>query len=182
MKQFILLMSVCLLALSGCKKDACETSNCQNGGICNDGRCDCPQGFYGSDCGQQITPQQIKISKIEVLKFPATDNGGGWDLTSGPEIYPKILKDGTTIWTSSIYYENADPSDTHQFSIDPSIQITEPKDRYTIALYDYDGTTANDYMGGVTFTPYSSNNKFPSTIRLDAGGEVVFKIYVSYVF
>jgi hypothetical protein len=215
MKRILLLLTICFFALSGCKKDQCESINCLNGGVCVDGTCECPagysgtnceifdqcfnvtclnggncvngscncpEGFSGSDCSQQVTPQKIRVSKIEVLRFPATDNGAGWDLSSGPEIYPEIVKETTVLWSSPNYYENADPSSTYSFNISPALDLNEPKDRYIIRLYDYDSTGSDDYMGGIQFTPYESSNKFPSTLTLDANGAVSFRIYLTYVF
>lgn len=37
-------------ALQGCIFDKCRDTNCQNGGICDDGRCDCPAGYEGDEC------------------------------------------------------------------------------------------------------------------------------------
>jgi hypothetical protein len=215
MKQILLLLSICFLTITGCKRDECESTNCLNGGICVDGTCECPagyngtnceifdqcfnvtclnggncvngscncpEGFSGSDCSQQVAPQKIRVSKIEVLRFPATDNGAGWDLSSGPEIYPEIVKGTTLLWSSPNYYENADPSSTYSFNISPALDLNEPKDRYIIRLYDYDSTGSDDYMGGIQFTPYESFNKFPSTLDIDANGNVAFRIHLTYIF
>ena len=181
-QQMILLISVFMLGFTSCKKDKCDTSNCLNGGTCDDGRCDCPIGYTGSECEEQITPQSIQISTIEVLKFPPTDNGGGWDISSGPEIYPEISKGTSLIWSSSNYYEDANPNINYEFDVTTSISLSEPKDEYTISLYDYDGTSSDDFMGGIRFTPYSDSNKFPSTITLGQGQNVTFKIHLSYSF
>jgi hypothetical protein len=57
MKDFIKCFAFALvlaLAFSACKKDEpydpCEDKTCFNGGVCDDGRCDCPPGFSGSEC------------------------------------------------------------------------------------------------------------------------------------
>lgn len=39
-----------MLFLSGCRQDPCETVECQNGGACVEGICNCPEGFEGSLC------------------------------------------------------------------------------------------------------------------------------------
>jgi hypothetical protein len=204
-----------LTVFSGCKKDPCETTTCLNGGVCNDGDCDCPagysgaqcetfdncfnvtclnggtcvngqcncpEGYSGADCSQQVTPDKIRITKIVVTRFPATDNGAGWDLSSGPDIYPEIRKGNTTLFSSSTFNQNADPSNNYSFDLNPTVEMTEPNDQYSIILYDYDDFDADDFMGGINFTPYSNNNGFPSAINLDAGGAVSFTIHVNYVW
>ncbi len=39
-----------IFTLSSCSEDNCEDVVCQNGGICNDGICDCAAGFKGTNC------------------------------------------------------------------------------------------------------------------------------------
>lgn len=182
---FVIFLLGLTVAFSGCKKDdidPCEGITCLNGGTCANGQCNCPEGYSGSDCSQQVTPDKIRVTKIEITRFPATDNGAGWDLTSGPDIYPKLSLGSTEIWTSEDYYQNADPSTVYSFDINPIVNLSSPNDRYTISLYDYDDFDADDFMGGIIFTPYSSNNGFPSTINLDAGGDVAFRLHVNYVW
>jgi hypothetical protein len=185
--SYWLLAVVFSLAVVSCQKndaDPCDKTVCLNGGHCANGECICPEGYGGADCSQPITPKKIKISKIEVTKFPATDNGAGWDLTSGPDIYLQLLKGDGSIWKSSTTYDyqNADPSKAYSFDITPSVDLTEPQDQYTIILYDYDDLDAADFMGGIIFTPYSKSKGFPSVITLDAGGTVAFKLHVSYTW
>lgn len=162
--------------------DACFNVVCLNGGDCVNGACVCPEGYTGADCSQQITPSKIRISRIEVTRFPATDNGAGWDFTSGPDIYPIIAKNNNLLWEYPSFIQNADPSTNHSFDVNPVFDLESPNDQYAISLYDYDDFDNDDFMGGILFTPYSSNNKFPSTFTLDAGGDVAFKVYVSYVW
>ncbi len=45
----ILILFLCILTLS-CKKDKCKNIECQHEGICNNGKCQCPQGFEGTNC------------------------------------------------------------------------------------------------------------------------------------
>ena len=171
--------------LNSCKKenpDPCEGVTCLNGGYCTNGECVCPQGYGGADCSQQITPSKIRITKIEVTRFPATNSGAGWDLSSGPDIYPELSKSSYLLWRSSIYYQNADPSVIYSFEINPVVDLNQPNDQYSITLYDYDDFSASDFMGRINFTPYWSNNGFPSIINIDAGGAVAFRFYVTYVW
>jgi len=165
----------------GCKKEPCDAIICLNNGYCANGDCLCPDGYIGSDCSQQRTPTKIKVTKIDVLKFPPTNGGAGWDLLSGPEIFPVIKKGATTIWESKVVFENPSPSKIYQYIVSPPAELTSPLDEYTISLYD-DDIDGDDYMGGIIFTPYWNNNKFPATLDLDAGGNVAFRIYLTYVW
>jgi len=178
----LLLVSITTLTLNSCKKDPCDSTICLNGGYCANGSCVCPEGYTGADCSQQKTPTQIRISKIDVTRFPETDNGAGWDLTSGPDIYPELSKGSTTIWTSTTYYQNANPANIYSFDLNPIVSLTSPNDRYTIRLFDYDDLDEDDFMGGINFTPYFSTNNFPSVLTIDAGGTVAFRLHVTYVW
>ncbi|MBX3238813.1 MAG: hypothetical protein KIT80_08535 [Chitinophagaceae bacterium] len=127
----------------------------------------------------------MKVTKVELTRFPATDNNGaGWDPTSGPDIYLKLFKGEAQIWKSSntYNYQNATPSNVYSFDVTPAVDFADPVDEYSIILYDYDDFDADDFMGGIIFTPYSKSGKFPSVITLDAGGTVAFKLHVSYVW
>ncbi len=159
--------------------DPCLNVTCLNGGYCSNGQCVCPQGYTGSNCSVQVTPTQMRITKIEVIRFPATNGGAGWDLTSGPDIYPLINLNGTTIWDSPNYTENANPNSVYTFTPNPAIAIS-PVNQYSIILYDYDDLDADDFMGGINFVPYSSTGGFPTTRVVDAGGSVAFRLTFSY--
>lgn len=53
MRKLLLHFSVfaILVALnSSCATDPCDGVTCENGGTCNSGKCDCPDGFSGSRC------------------------------------------------------------------------------------------------------------------------------------
>lgn len=50
---------VSILSIS-CTGDPCEDVECQNGGICMDGDCDCPENFFGRACEFQLDPCTIQ--------------------------------------------------------------------------------------------------------------------------
>jgi EGF-like domain len=45
---FILLVAACTKPL-----DPCAATNCQNGGVCDDGSCKCPSGYEGAECEKE---------------------------------------------------------------------------------------------------------------------------------
>lgn len=49
-----------LLLLTGCNPDPCAEVECQNGGVCVEGDCDCPEGFFGPECEFQLDPCTIR--------------------------------------------------------------------------------------------------------------------------
>lgn len=167
---------------TGGGSDPCAQVVCQNGGYCANGQCVCPAGYTGADCSQQVTPSRIRITQIDVSRFPATDGGAGWDLTSGCDIYPTFSDANNTIWDSPTFFQNADPNSSYTFTPSNPIEITNVFGQYILRLYDYDDFDADDYMGGVSFNLYSSSGGFPNIIYLDGGGAVAFTIYVEYLF
>lgn len=53
MKKFLQLVVICgtMATMNSCNnQDACEDTDCQNGGICVEGDCICPDGFSGPNC------------------------------------------------------------------------------------------------------------------------------------
>ncbi len=181
MKKVLLSYFVILIFTCSCNRNdsKCTGVICHNDGYCINGQCVCQDGYTGADCSRQITPTKIQITQIKVLRFPATkSNGAGWDLTSGPDIFPIFYKDNQKLWESPTYYEDADQRYYYEFNC--AINLNNPNDRYTVSLYDYDQGTSDEFMGGITFTPYNTTNNFPTTIRLDAGGTVAFDLVVNY--
>jgi hypothetical protein len=192
-KISFLLLSITIVAfsviLNSCKKDPviqdpCLNIKCQNGGTCANGLCNCTTGWSGSDCSKQVTPTKIRITKIDVLKFPATTSAGaGWDPADAPDIFPKVLKGTTVLWSSTDYYANALQGTIYPFTPSTSIDILAPKDEYIVELWDYDTLDPNDYMGGIKFTPYNDTNGFPSTLTLEcATCNTSYKLYLQYIF
>lgn len=175
------------MLFSNCSKDTtlsdpCANVTCLNGGTCANGSCNCPTGFTGSDCGTRRTPSKILITKIQVTAFPPTDGGAGWDLTSGADIYPKILFVSSVLWDSPNYIENANASSSYDFTPSPAIQISNPTLQYTIELWDYDTTDPDDFMAGFNFTPYNGSSA-PSVINLTSNTNgLTIKLSVQYVY
>lgn len=191
-KSYLRYLFLCgLLILSStfsCKKeDPCESKTCLNGGTCNDGNCQCTEGWTGEDCGKQQTPASIKITKLELTKYPAkTTTGGNWDPSDGPDVYMKIYKGTTLIWTGPVFPFPLDPASSQNPVFFPATkpELTSPLEEYIIELWDKDTSPdADDYMGGLKFKAYSDTNKFPKSLRIEcAGCSTGYVVDLEYTF
>lgn len=185
---FLKLFFATLLLSLGCSKDAvdpCEGVTCQNGGICVDGSCECPDGYTGFNCETEQVPKTMFIEALEVLRFPAFEsNGDTWDvINSEPDLTFEIAKhDDASFYTHSKHFPDVDGNSRYIFT-DLSIQLDNPSSQqYDLILFDYDSPDPNDFMGGVIFIPFTPGSGFPEKIELDPGGTVAFEITVRYTF
>lgn len=201
MKKLIKITAFVFLTLNflGCSSDSSESPcipiSCLNNGVSNsDCGCDCPQGYTGTNCGTQLTPSIVKITKIRVKKFPAaTPNGNWWDLSvisgnSDADIYVTIENSNlTVIYSHPTYFPDAEIVGTNYYDFVPStpIVITNVNGQYLVNLYDFDGSTNdanNDLIGFAGLTPYSlSQAGFPTTKTITGlNGTLEFEIYLTY--
>ena len=163
------------ISLQDCKSDCSSSTPTQP--------TNCPQGYTGEKCDKQITPKKITITKIQVTKFPANRSSGeGWDASSRPDLVVRLFRETTEIWASPNNIPDAVQGVAYDFNPSPSITITNMTSVYYLKLYDYDLFTTATYelMGQESFMIYSSTNKFPSTLTIDKGGFVAFKLYLTY--
>lgn len=183
MRPLMIILAILILT-PACKKDPCESTLCVRG-HCANGTCVCPDGYTAADCSQQIKPARILVLKVVVKKFPATDpSGGSWDLTNGADLFFDVLLGNDVIytWTGGAIF-NANPNIEHTFNTLGTLVLDKPDDRYSIRLWDQDDFLPHDYIGGVNFTPYNSQNQFPRWLELRPDGALVtFDLEVQYVF
>lgn len=166
-------------------ENKCYNVTCFNNGICLNGTCDCADGYSGPTCLDQITPRKIFIKEVRVKNFPATDNGAGWDLTSGADLYLDIYQEpnGSAPLASfkNAYYENATPGVTYKFTFNGTgLELTNMDVRYGFVLMDND-TDADDQVGGLIGYIYSNTNGFPPTQNW-VNGDFTFEIDMTYAW
>ncbi|MEN8858463.1 MAG: hypothetical protein ABF260_10435 [Flavobacteriaceae bacterium] len=179
---FVTILS-CASVFTNCnKEDECADVTCYNGGVCDNGTCDCIEGYEGSSCNDQKTPSRISISEVRIKRFPQSDGGSSWDIGSGPDIFISLSKGSALFHTQPTYFENATSGNNYVYRPTPSIDLTDVTARYSINLYDYDTGSSDDWMGGIYFTPYYSDNEFPEIISVDAGAGLAFELKVNYVW
>jgi hypothetical protein len=155
--------------------DECAGITCFNGGQCVSGICICPEGYTGTNCQTQVTPSAFRITKVRVNNFPPTDNGAGWDLTTGPDVY--VAYGSTCCSGSTGIVENANPPLT--FNV--NWQTSNPASQFTIWVVDNDDFDSDDIIGGIIFTPLNFDDGFPPQINLNAAG-ISLTIDVEWIF
>lgn len=161
-----------LISVSSCSKDnPTPTSHT------------CPDHYSGSNCDVQEEPASMTITRIDVTKYPATNAGSSWDLDgSGPDLFPKVVQNGTTIYNSPTYSPDAtDPNATYTFTPAQPVSIV-PATQCTIQLYDYDNGASSDNMGGLIITPYSSTGGYPASVSYTGANNIAYNVYFSYTF
>jgi len=155
---------------------------CENGGICIDGTCDCPDGFTGPSCSEQATPDKMRISFIEINRFPGFNHDQQWDDQDGPDIFFRLYDKDQPLAQPMLLWENANPEQDYSFFIN-IIDMWNVHNLHTLQLIDYDGPGfEGDLMGEIQFTPYNDTNGFPERIVLDNGGPVSFTMEVEYLY
>lgn len=153
--------------------DKCAGITCYNGGTCTDGICQCPQGYGGTYCENQVTPSHMTISKITVTNF--NQNGDPDDVL--PDIYIKLKNGNTVMYNSPTYYNNATSPGNYNFIPASPISIN-PSGTYTVELWDSD-TVSDDFLELAVFSAYTGYSGFPQYITATY---LTFscKVYVSY--
>ncbi|MCF8320091.1 MAG: hypothetical protein K9I35_02645 [Flavobacterium sp.] len=187
-------LTVLVLLFNSCTKDSipstpCTPIACLNGGTSRaDCGCDCPQGFTGTNCGTQITPNQVKITNIRVTKFPDTKpNGSWWDTLPNSDADIKLTLQNssqTTLWTSPTYYPDATGIGAVSYNFVPTtpIIITNLTSGYIMNIYDRD-TLSDEFIDFVAFNPYNSSGGFPTTKTFtNASSTFSFELTLSYVW
>lgn len=183
------------MLIFGCSEDSstpCIPINCLNGGTSNsDCGCNCPTGYTGSNCGTQITPTKISISKVVITNFPALNPlGSTWDLNplnpinNNPDIYLVFINSTSTYFnTLSNRFNDAISGTEYTYTFTTPVEITNINSLHNITLYNWNTSGADDEMGSITFTPYSNTNNFPSIItQTDSSTNFQVKFYVTYTW
>ena len=183
MNRIALLPAFILLLFLSCEKsDPCDGVQCQNGGVCASGDCDCPPGFWGSRCENEQKPIYMIINTVFVKKFPELDSSGNqWDFFDGPDLY-LVIKDGPIEWYRSNVYENTMSGNNQLFVPD---LIADPDRILKFELWDYDtGVYApSDFIGSVQSTIYRAGEKFPLFFIVGCDDcSITIEISVSYFF
>jgi PKD repeat protein len=131
-----------------------------------------------------ITPGRVFLETITVEAIPFTDPyGAGWDLTSGPDLYPDLYDESVgVLFTSSYYYLDVSPSDLPlQYELNPGLRLTDWAAAYFVRLWDYDDLSGDDYIGsanGFRINDVIASSGYVSTVtRSNNSGTI--RVYIS---
>ncbi len=96
----------------------------------------------------EITPGKVYIGGIIIEDIPFTDSyGAGWDLFTGPDVYPQVADSNNVLFTTQTYYLDVAPSDLPlNWNLSPDFEMTHWGTHYFVRVWDYDDT-GDDYMG-----------------------------------
>jgi len=190
----LILLSILTTTYLGCSSDSdsdnCETITCINGGTFMDCECDCPEGYAGNNCSNQVTPSKVIINKAIVKVFPNTDNGEFWDAAipdaeaALPDVYITLQdSDLNVIYDSPTFYENAISGEGtfFEFTLTPSLELTTYENPFLVNIWDYDSTSEDDFMTSFGFFTYTSNNNFPDVLTVvSQSEEILVDLEVTY--
>ncbi len=81
---------------TSCNNDPCKDIQCDNGGVCTEGSCDCPAGYEGANCET--------LSKTKFI------NAAGWNVTedgtsSAADNYDVNITSNSSV-TNGVYISN----------------------------------------------------------------------------
>lgn len=192
----LILLSILTTTYLGCSSDSdsdgCETITCLNGGTFVNCECDCPEGYVGNNCSNQVTPSKVIINKAIVKVFPNTDNGEFWDAAipntedALPDVYITFQDSNLNIiYDSPTFYENVISGEGtfFEFTLTPSLELTSFDNPFLINIWDYDTTSDDDFMTSFGFFAYTSNNNFPDVITVvSQSDEILVDLEVTYQF
>jgi hypothetical protein len=155
--------------------DLCTGITCQNGGICDNGICDCPEGYSGIYCQTEVEPTMVSVDKIVVKQFPG----------SGSDIYIKLLRQTTEgfelIYESDTYFENASSPGNYTFDIIPAEMIVGTSTPHILSVVNYDPLGPDYEIGQTIFYPYEQGEGFHS-VKTTTIGNVVADVYFMYIW
>ncbi len=122
---------------------------------------------------------KVKIKKITITAMPfTTPSGAGWDVTSGPDVYMKILSpnpNNTTLITGGVFNDVLQSSLPIAWNVTPLLQVPTLNEFYYVNLYDSDSPPIDpdDNMGFVGFRMdnyMTGAGAFPAQITLTQNG------------
>jgi hypothetical protein len=133
---------------------------------------DCPDGFAGEDCNQELTPERVDLKSISV-----TVTSTGWDVfptASPPDIFFIVESAGGTELLETTICTNSNTCTwTGTLSFGPS-------ETCVVKIYDSDDLGIKELIGSYTLDLYSNGAGFPTSHTATLSG-VTASVGLSYV-
>lgn len=120
------------------------------------------------DVRQRYT--RATVTEVEIQDMPFTnEEGQGWDSSTGPDVYYQARDPNDDQLERSSTINNVGPAD---LPITPAGEFTveELTKEHDILLWDEDGFTSDEFIGGIAFTLESEIGDYPDTLTLDVQG------------
>lgn len=169
----VLWATVVALVLLGCKKD-CPT--CLNDGVCNEGTCECPEGWTGTTCDQAVRPDAVILEWVKVTNFPLFDAlGAPWDIGSAPDVYivvtdalGRVLAESVPVTTTGGTVQVFGP-----------VEIPLIDENVLVQVYDDDAPFVDELMSEATFEGWVQSRGPVQTLTGTVNG-VVYEVRLRY--
>jgi len=139
-------------------------------GCGKDGK-DCPAGFSGEDCNNEIRPE-----RVDLVSISATVTSTGWDellIVSPPDIFFVVESSGgSVLLTSSVCLDSNTCSWNGTLSFNPS-------EVCVVRIYDDDGLGIRELIGSFSLILYQNGDGFPTMLTSTLSG-VTATVGLSY--
>lgn len=120
-----------------------------------------------------IVYTNCKIMSISINSIPALDgNGAGWDATTAPDLFVKMLAGSTELLNTTSARYNDNITYPVGWNITTPIIISNLSIQHKIEVWDYDWPDADDLISTLAFNP-GGYPSWPSTITLVNGNTSV---------
>ncbi|MFN0204594.1 MAG: calcium-binding EGF-like domain-containing protein [Bacteroidia bacterium] len=162
---FALYVGASIFVFSSCNTNSCNKVDCQNGGTCVEGSCQCPEGFSGASCEHQITCGLQSISYDNTITTFHYNAAGKVEKSTYSD--SAALSQGTYTFERRYVYANGNPQATEEMVYDKNQQLT--------ARYEY--AYQNGYI--VNIKEFSPTNVLTSEEEYTRNGQRIsdFKVY-----
>jgi PKD repeat protein len=136
-----------------------------------DDRGDTDTATQSVSVAQRFTEVTVTSVTVEDVPF-STQNGEGWDVSTGPELYYEAVNSSDIQVAVSGYYTDVGPANLPLPYEDQEFSIDDFSEEYRIFLWDFDSSNDDELIGGIVFTIDGLNivGNYPETATLDAGG------------
>lgn len=131
-------------------------------------------------CRREEVLNNAQVNQIRLDYFSeVTDEGENWDIfTNYPDIFVKVFRGNQLVYTSP-YYDECQNQNVYTYNQGMPLYLEFPNETYSVAIYDYDSTSEDEFMGGFEFKPVDHEGE--EIIRLfSLTSEIEFSLFVDW--